>query len=116
MKDEILKFDHQTNSWIWVSMEKHDEMFKIWSEAFPQVNIRAEFAKMKCWLMANPEKAQKKRWLRFVNNWLNNADKNAKNPYSKAGESKTTFMRIPAEREYARTRYVAEDDEFDAIW
>lgn len=41
-----------------------------WSDAYPLVNIDAELAKMNAWLRANPAKANKTAWARFIVSWL----------------------------------------------
>ena len=41
-----------------------------WIEAYGGIDIDAELAKMTAWLRANPSKANKKQWGRFVNGWL----------------------------------------------
>lgn len=41
-----------------------------WSSAFPAVNIDRCLAEMHAWLTANPAKAHKSNWARFVVNWL----------------------------------------------
>ena len=45
-------------------------------ETYPNINVKREIAKMEAWVMANPDK-KKKKWLRFINNWLANASKQA---------------------------------------
>ena len=41
-----------------------------WIDAYGGIDIDAELAKMTAWLRANPSKANKKQWGRFVNGWL----------------------------------------------
>lgn len=42
-----------------------------WQIAYPNANIEQELAKMSEWLKANPSKARKKLWRKFITNWLN---------------------------------------------
>jgi len=41
-----------------------------WRQAYPACDIDRQLAAMHEWLRSNPEKAHKKRWRRFVTNWL----------------------------------------------
>ena len=41
-----------------------------WTKAFPSVEVEDELARMTSWLTANPSKANKSQWSRFVNSWL----------------------------------------------
>jgi hypothetical protein len=47
------------------------EMVKFWEECYPDVNVVDVLLKrMPPWLRANPEKAKKSKWERFIVNWL----------------------------------------------
>ena len=41
-----------------------------WGQAFPAVNIHRNLAAAGEWLKANPTKAKKSNWRRFITNWL----------------------------------------------
>ena len=41
-----------------------------WRKAYPAVDIEANLLRMHEWLLANPAKAHKKLWRRFIVNWL----------------------------------------------
>lgn len=41
-----------------------------WSEAFPACDIKRQLAAMSLWLEANPAKARKSNWRRFISTWL----------------------------------------------
>lgn len=41
-----------------------------WSAAFPACNIDTQLAAANVWLKANPAKAKKSQWRRFISNWL----------------------------------------------
>lgn len=41
-----------------------------WSEAYPACNIERQLKVMNEWLLANPERSHKQKWLRFISNWL----------------------------------------------
>lgn len=48
-----------------------DERMKSgWLKAYPACDIERQLAAMTAWLLANPKKAYKSAWLRFVTNWL----------------------------------------------
>ena len=46
------------------------DLHQKWRIAYPALNIDRQLAAMDQWLRANPAKAVKKNWLRFVTNWL----------------------------------------------
>ena len=47
------------------------EQVKLWERAYPDVDVvDVLLNKMPPWLDANPQKAQKKNWKRFITNWL----------------------------------------------
>lgn len=52
-----------------------DSLVSDWAEAYPACDIDRELAKMAAWLEANPEK-RKKRYERFIVNWLSRAQDN----------------------------------------
>ena len=54
------------SGWTGISEEDRRE----WSEAFPGAVIDQELAKAHAWLRANPTKAGKRNWRRFVVGWL----------------------------------------------
>lgn len=41
-----------------------------WARAFPACNIERQLSQMHAWLAANPAKARKSNWRRFIVNWL----------------------------------------------
>lgn len=47
-----------------------------WKEAFPACDHNLELAKMNLWLKANPTRAKKKQWLRFIVNWFQRSQEN----------------------------------------
>jgi hypothetical protein len=51
------------------------QWFKTLQAAYPKINLTAEFAKIKAWLVSNPEKP-KKNFQRFIVNWLNRSKTN----------------------------------------
>ena len=55
-----------------------DTIIKVWKEAYPNINIKAELAKAKAWLISSPNNA-KKDFKKFVNNWLSRAMQNPTN-------------------------------------
>lgn len=44
-----------------------------WRFAYPACDVEVQLAKMDVWLRANPDKAHKSRWERFVVTWLSHA-------------------------------------------
>ena len=66
MSDEI-KYNHETEKWEGITVEQ----VKKWEEAYPLVDVVNTLLKrMPCWFRENPRKAKKKRWGRFIVNWL----------------------------------------------
>jgi hypothetical protein len=47
-----------------------DKLKAEWSEAYPACNIEMQLNQMSQWLKANPTKARKSNWLKFITNWL----------------------------------------------
>lgn len=47
-----------------------DEDIQQWSEAAPACDIKRELAAMHAWLTANPKKAKKSNYARFITTWL----------------------------------------------
>jgi len=41
-----------------------------WAKAYPAASLDQELAKASEWLKANPERAKRKNWRRFLTNWL----------------------------------------------
>jgi hypothetical protein len=52
--------------WVGVTAEDRES----WGRAYPAVDIDRQLAAMHEWLRANPDRAVKKRWRRFVAGWL----------------------------------------------
>lgn len=47
------------------------DQVKFWENCYPSVDVIDTLTKkMPAWLDANPEKARKKNWKRFIVNWL----------------------------------------------
>ena len=66
MQDEI-KYNHETEKWEGITVEQ----IKKWEKAFSLVDvIDVLLYKMPVWLDANPRKAKKTQWKRFIVNWL----------------------------------------------
>jgi hypothetical protein len=47
-----------------------DEDRKLWAEAYPACDIEQELKKMIAWAVANPQKAKKSNYAKFITNWL----------------------------------------------
>jgi hypothetical protein len=47
-----------------------DRDTEAWAKAYPACDIDRQLAAMDVWLRANPERAHKSRWGRFIVNWL----------------------------------------------
>jgi hypothetical protein len=50
------------------------EQVKFWESSYPLVDVVEQITKrMPAWLDANPAKAHKKNWKRFIVNWLSSS-------------------------------------------
>ena len=62
-----LKFNFNTLKWENLTVAQ----VKLWEQAYPNVNVVDVLThKAPCWLTANPRKARKKNWARFIVSWL----------------------------------------------
>jgi hypothetical protein len=52
-----------------------DFMIEVLSERFPQLRgkMKAQFERMELWLLAHPDRQPKRRWARFIVNWMRRA-------------------------------------------
>ena len=69
MSSNVVKisFNLTTMKWEGITVD----MVKIWEHAYPDINVVDILTKrMPVWLDANPRKAKKKNWKRFITNWL----------------------------------------------
>ena len=58
-----------------------DEDVLAWQQAYKEIDVFVEIDAMACWLDANPSKRKTKRGMkRFVNAWLNRANKKGGSP------------------------------------
>jgi hypothetical protein len=53
---------------VWLNLTEDDK--RGWSEAYPACDVGVELTRMREWLIANPTKAVKSNWRRFITNWL----------------------------------------------
>jgi hypothetical protein len=54
-----------------------------WRQAYPACDLTAELAKAGSWLKANPTRAHKSNWRRFVVSWLTRSqDRGGTKPYA----------------------------------
>jgi hypothetical protein len=66
-KRNDISFDFTTLQWDGITVDQ----VKFWEQAYPDVDVIAAITKkMPAWLDANPEKSHKKKWKRFIVNWL----------------------------------------------
>lgn len=71
-KTPTIDFDFSTGAFSNVS----ENFLRIWSKAYPAVNIQTELQRMAAWLIANP-KNRKSNYARFITNWLTRAQDRA---------------------------------------
>lgn len=70
-----LFFCTDSNSFQKISQKDKDS----WSEAYPEINVSSEISKAVQWLLANPSKAKKKLWRKFLVGWFTRANEKAEN-------------------------------------
>ena len=62
-----INYNFDTREWENITVEQ----VKIWEDAFPDCDVvNILLKRMPVWLDANPRKARKKNWKRFIVNWL----------------------------------------------
>lgn len=50
-----------------------DDEMRVWGEAYPACDIGRQLSAMGVWLAANPLRAKKSNWRRFISSWLTRA-------------------------------------------
>lgn len=70
MNPSSITYDKTSGDFIWSSQDSKSATINLWKNTFPTVDVESEMQKMRVWLMANPRKAAKKNWMRFVAGWL----------------------------------------------
>ena len=66
-KEKKITFNFDEMCWENITIEQ----VKFWEKCFPTLDVVDILQnKMPAWLDANPRKAHKKQWKRFINNWL----------------------------------------------
>ncbi len=74
MKEKI-DFDFENKKWVGIDVT----LVKFWESAYPDCDVvDILIKKMPVWLDANPRKAHKKNWKRFIVNWLSSQQKKEK--------------------------------------
>lgn len=64
---EKINFNFETLKWEGITIEQ----VKFWESAYPEIDVVDVITKkMPPWLDANPQKAHKKNFKRFIVNWL----------------------------------------------
>ncbi|MBU6149811.1 MAG: hypothetical protein KGR25_00065 [Chloroflexi bacterium] len=85
---------------------------KVWEAAYPSVSIDGELAKAHAWLLANPTRAGKRNWAKFLNGWMGRAHEGSgngrttgqsRNGYQTPTAAATDRRRERAEREFDQT-------------
>ncbi len=62
-----IQFNFSTLKWEGITVEQ----VKFWENCYPEVDVVDTLTKkMPAWLDANPQKAKKKNYKRFIVNWL----------------------------------------------
>jgi hypothetical protein len=64
-KVEII-YDKETESFKGITRKD----VELWKECYPGCDMQTEAARMVAWLKANPTKAGKRNWRKFITNWL----------------------------------------------
>lgn len=97
-KREKVGFDYKTG--LWTGLQENPAMIESWIKAYPGVDLRFEFGRMRAWLMSNTSN-RKTNLERFANNWLSKAQDRARQPIDKTfAERKQDFLNQQAEKFY----------------
>ena len=84
--------------WVGIKCEDMDR----WREAYPAVDIDMQLTRSDSWLRANPAKARRKLWGRFITNWLGRSQERGGDiPSNKADQQQATGWANEARRETA---------------
>jgi len=76
-----------------------------WAKAYPAVDIDNNLARMDAWLRANPRKAHKRNWARFIVNWLSReTDGGDRELLPRPGRGASDMRSDQGNREYTRAR------------
>jgi len=66
-KAKDIQFDFNEMKWRGITIDQ----VKFWEDAYPNVDVVGVLTKkMPAWMDANPHKARKKNYKRFIVNWL----------------------------------------------
>lgn len=84
------------SSWIDITPDH----VSVWEQAYPACDIARQLSAMDAWLKANPKKAVKSNWERFITNWLTKAQDRGGDIASQSEETDDQkFERQKRERE-----------------
>jgi hypothetical protein len=83
----------------WEGISSED--MEAWSKAYPACDLKSEFSKMSEWLIANPKKAVKSNWRRFIVNWLSRSQDKGGSMPSVLQEYKASQIGASAKREHS---------------
>lgn len=78
-----------------------------WKVAYPNADASKQLAAQAQWLKANPSRANKKNWRKFITNWLSKADEKALNriAFSQAVPSEKLSIRSKIEEKFQRGKF-----------
>ena len=74
---ENFRWDAAAQDWAGINQGDMDA----WAEAYPHVALEREMSRAAQWVIANPAKAQKSNWRRFMTNWFSRAEDRAPKNY-----------------------------------
>ena len=87
----VIRYNSLNREWLGIAAADMES----WATAYPACDLKVEFAKMGEWLAANPAKAVKSNWRRFIVNWLSRAqDRGGSGATGRAGGKPPVDMRV----------------------
>jgi len=96
----------------WTGITEADR--EAWAEAYPACDIGRQLAAMTAWLLANPAKAPRKRYRRFIVSWLSRSQDRggdvASNGRASGTRQPTYAERLEQAQREQEARLAAEDD------
>lgn len=100
-----------------------DRDFEEWEEAYPACDLKRQLAAMNQWLKANPAKARKSMWRKFITNWLKSSQEKGGDINSgyvpKLRNHEKPAAKIPAWANHPRFKEAASEvleKPFDGTW
>jgi len=94
-EEEKINFNFDKGEWENITLKD----IAGWEEAYPACDVKVELAQMREWCIANPKKAKKKNYRRFITNWLSRSQERGGTKKKKKSFIDMELERIQREKE-----------------